>query len=115
MDILQAHNKVSSAIHLAKLWSDNRNECEKAATLLRDTALKAIPADSPKTATERYEVVQKVEKMAQGDSLDLFAALMPYLLERRELARHYADRPDDRMLEMFEAINKEIAEILLIF
>lgn len=46
MDILQAHNKVSSAIQVAKLWSDNRNECEKAATLLRDTALKAIPEQS---------------------------------------------------------------------
>jgi hypothetical protein len=114
-DILNAHNKVSSAIQVAQLWSDNRNEAEKAATLLRDTALKAIPGPEVKTATQLHEMAEKAEMIAQGNDLDMLAAVMPYLLKRQEGARMYMDRPSEGALQYLEAINKKISELLNIF
>lgn len=115
IDILQAYNKVSSAIQAANFWFDGRNQCEKAATLLRETALKAIPETSAQTATEIDERNQKAELIANSDGLQLFGSLIPYLLKRQEVARYYTDMPDDQVLEMLTEINKEIIEILNIF
>lgn len=114
-EILQAHNVISAVINSSNLWSNNRNEAETAATLLRDTALKAIP--EPMTATELSLDTrpEKAEIIAQGNDLDMLAAVMPFLLKRQEGARMYMDRPSEGALQYLEAINKKIAEILNIF
>lgn len=43
-----------------------------------------------------HEMVEKQEvtdRIANSDSLDTFAKLMPYLLQRREVARMHYERP----------------------
>lgn len=62
-----------------------------------------------------HEEFEKVERIAHGDSLDAIAAAMPYLLQRREAARHYTERPHPELYKYLQSINKEIATILSIF
>jgi hypothetical protein len=114
-DVMNAWNIVTAVINSSNLWSNNRQEAEQAASLLRETALKAIPEPSTRTATQIDHRARKVEIIAQDDNLELFATLMPYLLKRREGARMFMDRPSEGGLQYLTAINEKIAEILLIF
>jgi hypothetical protein len=114
-EILEAYNKVYTVIQSGNLWINLRNEAEKAATLLRDNALKAIPEASALTATQLDDRGRQAEIIAHGDNLEVFAAIMPYLLRRREGARMYMDRPSDGALEYLTAINKKISELLNLF
>lgn len=113
--ILAAWSTITEVINGANLWSNKRGEAEKAASILREAALNAIPKQDAKTATQLDDRAQKAEKIAQGDNLEAFAALMPYLLARREGARMFMDRPSEGALQYLTAINEKIAEILLIF
>lgn len=44
-EVLQAWNVITAVINSSNLWSNNRQEAEQAASLLREAALKSIPGD----------------------------------------------------------------------
>lgn len=65
-----------------------------------------------------HEMVEKQEitdRIANGDSLDSFAAIMPYLLQRREIARRHYSNPTEGLYKYMQEINKEVAKILSLF
>lgn len=66
------------------------------------------------TATDLFDQMEHIERIAHGDFLSMLAAAMPYLLERREIARRLVEfrHPDGH--KIIQSINKELAEVLLI-
>lgn len=65
-----------------------------------------------------HEMVEKredIHRIAHSDSLDTFAQLMPYLLQRREAARLHYERPHEHTYMLMQHLNKEIAQILSLF
>jgi len=69
-----------------------------------------------KTATELYEMSEKIEHIAHSDFLETLSALMPYLRERKHLARRLIESNNVTAgHEMMQHINKEIAVLLDIF
>lgn len=68
----------------------------------------------PQTATELYNQWDHIELIAHNDFIDTLAASMPYLLERREVARRLVDLRNPQGYEIIQALNKDLAKILLI-
>lgn len=68
-----------------------------------------------KTASELQEEYELVAGIAYGDNQDTFAAIRPYLLQRREVARHYIQSPNQDTYEHLKAINEQIAKMLYLF
>ena len=64
---------------------------------------------------EMIEKQEETDRIANSDSLDTFAQLIPYLLQRREVARMHYKRPSQELYTHMQVINKEIAKILSIF
>jgi hypothetical protein len=114
-DILSACSKIDSCIMVSVLKNQAKAELNDALKLLHDTALKAVTEQPAQTATQIDDRGRKAEIIAHGDNLEAFAAVMPYLLKRREGARMYMDRPSEGALQYLTAINQKIAEILSIF
>lgn len=69
---------------------------------------------SPKTATALHIEWEHLEKIAYNDFIDTLAACMPYLLERREMARRLCELRNPHGYEMIQSLNKDLAKILLI-
>jgi hypothetical protein len=44
-EVLQAWNVITAVINSSNLWSNNRQEAEQAASLLREAALKSVSGD----------------------------------------------------------------------
>lgn len=114
-EVIKAWSIITSVINNSNLMSDKRNEIEKAASFLRETALKAIPDTGAQTATQLCHKHEQAEIIAHSDGLQLFQSFIPYLLRRQEAARHYMDKPSDECLEYLTAINKTISELLNLF
>jgi len=114
-EVNEAYHVIYGIIRIANVSNAYEDAAKKAASLLRDTALKAIPEPGAMTATQLDDRARQAEIIAHGDGLQLFGSLIPYLLRRQEAARHYMDRPSDEGLEYLTAINKTIAELLNIF
>lgn len=70
--------------------------------------------NDPKTATELYNQWEHIQRIAHNDFLDTLAAAMPYLLERKRLACRLEETRNPNGHEMIQALNKELAEVLLI-
>lgn len=65
---------------------------------------------------DTVEKIEKIERIAHGDYLDMITEIMPYLLQRREAARHMSERgKQPEGAEYIQAMNKEIKEILHLF
>lgn len=68
------------------------------------------------TATELYEISEKIEHIAHSDFLETLSALMPYLRERKHIAKRLLESNNIAAgYEIMQHINKEIATILDIF
>jgi hypothetical protein len=68
-----------------------------------------------KTASELQEEYEQVAGIAHGDDKNTFAAITPYLSERRLAAQHYIQNPNPKTYEYIQAINEKIAKMLYIF
>lgn len=64
---------------------------------------------------EMVEKEEQVYRIARKDFLDTLGELMPYLHQRREVARMHYDRPGEHTYELMQDLNKEIAKILSLF
>jgi hypothetical protein len=113
--IINAWDIVTAVINKIDAPQSFKMEARAAADLLRETAEKSFPKPNAQTATALAERATQTEMIANCDGLANFATLLPYLVQRREFARMYIDRPDERFLEHLTAINKQISQILNIF
>lgn len=65
-----------------------------------------------------HEMIEKsdaIYRIANYDFLDTLAALIPYLIQRREIAKRHNENPREWSYEHMQALNKEIATILSLF
>ena len=67
-----------------------------------------------KTASECYNEWEHMERIAHNDFLDTLSASMPYFRERREVARRLVELRNPERYEIIQALNKDLAKILLI-
>lgn len=67
-------------------------------------------------AAEYHEMSEKIEHIAHSDFLETLSALMPYLRQRKHMAKELvASHNVHNGHEIIQHINKEIATILDIF
>lgn len=66
------------------------------------------------TATALCNQMEHIERIAHNDFIDTLAASMPYLLERREVARKLVELRNPYGYEIIQSLNKELAKIFLI-
>jgi hypothetical protein len=109
----QAWHTLYEFIARKQMYPDEPTPESKALNVLSKAA--GVTGSNIKTATQIDDRHNQAEKIAHGDDLDMLAAIMPYLLKRREGARMYMDRPSEGALQYLEAINKKISEILQLF
>jgi hypothetical protein len=64
---------------------------------------------------ELEEIFERIAGIAYGDNKDTFAAITPYLLQRRLVAQYYIQNPNQETYEHLKSINEGIAKILYIF
>lgn len=66
-------------------------------------------------ATEIATESENIERIAQDDFMQTIAALMPYLMQRRDVARHLSEKPGIGGYEYLQKFNENIKEILCLF
>lgn len=64
---------------------------------------------------EMVEKEEQVYRIARKDFLDILGELMPYLHQRREIAKAHYDRPSEHTYQIMQHLNKDIARILSLF